>query len=108
MLHDMVNQHNSNKAFMNLEKAKKRIAKQVKKGFNGYPKITIAYLGDTTQFADEVIVTFCLADGADEQKQSLRSKNDVRSDQEIQSVLIRIIDRAAANTVIEHAEVVLR
>lgn len=36
---------------MNLDKAKKRIAKQVKKGFNGYPKITLAYYGATKECA---------------------------------------------------------
>ena len=42
---------------MNLDKAKKRIAKQVKKGFKGYPQISIAYFGESSDFASEVIVT---------------------------------------------------
>ncbi len=48
---------------MNLDKAKKRIAKQVKKGFNGYPKITLAYYGVTKDCATEVAVQFVLGEG---------------------------------------------
>ncbi|MCP4954535.1 MULTISPECIES: hypothetical protein [Photobacterium] len=86
---------------MNVDKAKKRIAKQVKKGFKGYPQLSLAYFGKTADVATEVVVTFTLAEGAEPQQQKFASDNDVREDETIQSVLVKIIDRAGANSVLE-------
>lgn len=86
---------------MNVDKAKKRIAKQVKKGFKGYPQLSLSYFGKTSELATEVIVTFTLEEGAEPQEQKFVSETDVREDETIQSVLVKIIDRADANSVME-------
>lgn len=92
---------------MNVDKAKKRIAKQVKKGFKGYPQISLAYFGETADLATEVVVAFIQEEGAEPQEQKFVSKNDVREDETIQSVLVKIIERADANSVIEHEGVAI-
>ena len=92
---------NTQGLMMNVDKAKKRIAKQVKKGFKGYPQLSFAYFGKTSNIATEVVVTFTLAEGAEPQEQKFVSENDVRKDETIQSVLVKIIDRAGANSVLE-------
>lgn len=53
---------------MKLDKSTKRIAKRVKKGFQGYPEITLAYFGETSSHATEVMVKFVLEEGAEAQK----------------------------------------
>ncbi|GAB3039566.1 hypothetical protein [Bowmanella dokdonensis] len=93
---------------MNVDKAKKRIAKQVKKGFKGYPLISLAYFGKSTDFATEVVVTFTLDEEAEPQEQRFVSENDVRHDETIQSVLLKIIERSDANTVTETDSVAVR
>ncbi|MGF1724229.1 hypothetical protein [Photobacterium nomapromontoriensis] len=92
---------------MNVDKAKKRIAKQVKKGFKGYPQISLAYYGKTTELATEVIVGFIQEEGTEPQEQKFVSENDVRDDETIQSVLVKIIERAGANSVIEREGVAI-
>ena len=86
---------------MNVDKAKKRIAKQVKKGFKGYPQLSLSYFGKTSDLATEVVVTFILEEGAEPQEQKFVCDTDVREDETIQSVLVKIIDRADANSVME-------
>ncbi len=86
---------------MNVDKAKKRIAKQVKKGFNGYPKISLEYFGKTSDSATEVVILFTLEEGAEPQEQKFLSEKNAREDENIQSILVKIIERANANTVIE-------
>ena len=86
---------------MNVDKAKKRIAKQVKKGFKGYPQLSLSYFGKTSELATEVIVTFTLEEGAEPQEQKFVSETNVREDETIQSVSVKIIDRADANSVME-------
>jgi hypothetical protein len=86
---------------MNLDKAKKRISKQVKKGFNGYPEVSLAYFGATEAVATEVVISFVLEEGAESQEQKLSSETDAREDETIQSTLVKIIERAGANTVVE-------
>jgi hypothetical protein len=85
---------------MNIDKAKKRIAKLLKKENKGYPKISLEYFGETVDIASEVVVTFTLEEGSDPQKQKIASKMDAREDEAIQSVLVKIIERAEANSVI--------
>jgi hypothetical protein len=86
---------------MNVDKAKKRIAKLVKKENKGYPQISLEYFGKTTDSASEVVVTFTLEEGGAPQEQKIASKSDAREDEAIQSVLVKIIERAEANSVIE-------
>ncbi len=86
---------------MNVDKAKKRIEKQVKKGFKGYPKISLAYFGETPDCATEVVVSFTVEEGAEPQAQKFKSTGDVREDETVQTTLLKIIERADAATVEE-------
>ncbi|MFT5707039.1 MAG: hypothetical protein ACI9ES_001328 [Oceanospirillaceae bacterium] len=86
---------------MNLDKSTKRIAKRVKKGFQGYPQISIAYFGETTNSASQVVVSFTSQEGAAADEQKLSSKGDARKDEAIQTILLKIIERAEAKTVLE-------
>lgn len=93
---------------MNLDKAKKRIAKQVKKGFDGYPLISLAYFGATADCATEVDVIFMAEADAEAQIQKFTGTSDVREDETIQSVLVKIIERAEPKTVTEVTGVTVR
>ena len=86
---------------MNLDKSTKRIAKRVKKGFQGYPQISLAYFGKSVDCATEVVVGFILEEGAVIQEQKFSSKDDVRKDETIQTTLLKVIERADAKTVLE-------
>ena len=86
---------------MNIDKAKKRITKQIKKGMNGYPQIKLEYFGKTTEFATEIVISFMLDDISEPQEQKFVSETDIREDETIQSILVKIIERANASTVIE-------
>jgi hypothetical protein len=88
---------------MHVDKAKKRIAKQVKKGLKGYPIISLAYFGTDEQCATEVVISFTLEEGAQAQEERFVSKTDVREDEVIQTTLVKIIDRANAGSVVEVA-----
>ncbi|KZY62236.1 hypothetical protein A3742_16645 [Oleiphilus sp. HI0071] len=86
---------------MNLDKSTKRIAKRVKKGFQGYPQITITYFGETAECASEVVVAFISEEGALAQEQTFCSKGDAKKDETIQTTLLKVIERADAKTVLE-------
>lgn len=86
---------------MNLDKAKKRLSKQLTKGFEGYPTLSLAYFGETADKATEVLLTFVLEEGAAAMEQRFSSTEDVRQDETIQSVLVKIIERSNAKTVTE-------
>lgn len=90
---------------MNVDKSKKRIAKRVKKGFQGYPQISIAYFGESADCASEVVVGFIAEEGIAAQEQKFSSKEDARTDETIQTTLLKVIERANAKTVIEAAGV---
>jgi hypothetical protein len=85
---------------MNLDKSTKRIAKRVKRGFQGYPQISLTYCGKSSGYASEVLVGFTLQEGAEVQEQRFTSTGDVRQDEAIQTTLLKIIERAEAKTVI--------
>lgn len=86
---------------MNLDKSTKRIAKRIKKGFQGYPQISLAYYGQSVDCATEVLVSFILEEGADVQEERFSSDGDVRKDETIQTTLLKVIERADAKTVLE-------
>lgn len=88
---------------MNLDKSKKRIAKRVNNGFQGYPLISLAYFGTTDSCATEVAVSFILEEGADAQEEKFSSEGDVRKDETIQTTLLKVIERANVKTVTEVA-----
>ena len=84
---------------MNVDKAKKRIEKYIKKGFKGYPLILIEYVGKTQDIATEVIISLTLEEGEEPQTQRFSSKTDAREDETIQSVIVKTIELTNANTV---------
>ena len=85
---------------MNLEKSTKRIAKRVKKGFQGYPQVILTYFGETQDCATKVVVEFMPDAEADVQEQKFISTGDTRNDEVIQTTLLKIIERAEAKTVV--------
>lgn len=93
---------------MNIDKAKKRIAKQVKKGFKGYPQITIKYFGENSDCATELVVQFLLEEAAEVQEERFASDSDARENEVIQSALVKIIERANASSVIEVEGVLIK
>ena len=84
---------------MNLEKSKKRIAKKVKMGFQGYPEISISYFGSSADIAEQVAVSFVAEEGADPMEERFHSKSDAREDQVIQSAIVKMIERTEAKTI---------
>jgi len=86
---------------MHIDKAKKRIAKQVKKGFKGYPQISVEYFGVNSDCATEVVVLFTLEEGAVAQEERFISDTDARESEVIQTTLVKIIERSNANSVVE-------
>lgn len=86
---------------MNLDKAKKRIAKLVSRGFKGYPLVSIAYFGDTPALATHVVISFVAEEGAAPQVQKFSANTDVRNDENIQTVIVKIIERTDAQTISE-------
>jgi hypothetical protein len=92
---------------MNLDKSTKRIAKRVKKGFQGYPQITIAYFGESEHSASQVIVGFVLEEGAESQEQKFSCEGDARKDETIQTTLLKVIERTDAKTVVEESKITI-
>jgi hypothetical protein len=84
---------------MHLEKSKKRIAKKVKMGFQGYPELSISYFGSTTDIAEQVAVSFVAEKGAEPMEERFLSKSDAREDQVIQSAIVKMIERSEAKTI---------
>ena len=84
---------------MNLKKSKKRIAKKVKMGFQGYPEISISYFGSTTDIAEQVAVSFVAEKGAKPMEERFQSKFDAREDQVIQSAIVKMIERSGAKAI---------
>jgi hypothetical protein len=92
---------------MNLNKSRKRIEKRVKKGFQGYPQISLAYFGESASCATEVVIGFTLEEGEAVQEQKFSCKGDARKDETIQTTLLKVIERADAKTVLEVSEVTI-
>lgn len=86
---------------MHVDKAKKRIAKQTKKGFKGYPLISLEYFGNSNHCATQVRVQFTVEEGSEVQEERFSSETDARESEVIQSALVKIIERANAISVIE-------
>lgn len=90
---------------MNIDKAKKRIAKHTQRSAKGYPIISIAYFGKQADCATEVAIQFTLHEGAEVMEERFAGATDVREDEVIQTTLLKVIERANANTVTEVAGV---
>ena len=84
---------------MNLEKSKKRIAKRVKMGFQGYPEISILYSGPSKDLVNAVVVRFVAEEGSEVMEEKFQSTSDAREDEVIQSALVKMIERSQAKTV---------
>jgi hypothetical protein len=90
---------------MKVEKARKRIEKYLKKGFNGHPSIHFDYFGVSCDTATDVVVTYQVDDKSEPQAQTFATENDVRFDETIQTVLLKIIERTQPVSVTEADEV---
>lgn len=90
---------------MNLDKSKKRIAKKIKMGFQGYPKITLTYYGATPTHASQVVIEFMLEEAAEAQIEQFSSKSDAREDETIQSALVKMIERLGVKTLVQTEEI---
>ena len=90
---------------MNLEKSKKRIAKKVKMGFQGYPTIAISYTGPNDSLATEVLLELIFEEGATPQIEKFSTETDSRKDELIQSAIVKMIERSGAKTVISSEDV---
>jgi hypothetical protein len=86
---------------MHIDKAKKLIAKQLKKGHKGYPEISIEYFGTSGNCATKVAVRFILEEGAEAQEEVFSSQTDIRESEVVQSALVKIIQRADAKSVVQ-------
>ncbi|QHJ10859.1 hypothetical protein FX988_01081 [Paraglaciecola mesophila] len=84
---------------MNVDKAHKRIEKRVKRGFQGYPMISIQYFGQSSELASKVEVSFIEQESAPAMAESFSSSTDIRQDETVQTTIIKIIDRVDAKTV---------
>jgi hypothetical protein len=84
---------------MNLEKSQKRISKRVKRGFHGYPMISIQYFGPSEAIATKVEVGFIEQENAEPMLETFNSETDIRQDETVQTTIIKIIDRVDAKTV---------
>ena len=93
---------------MNLDKAKKRIAKRVKMGFQGFPEISISYAGSNSDLAEEVIVVFIAEEGLSPMEERFKSKSDAREDEVIQSAIVKMIERSEAKTVTLEEKIVIQ
>lgn len=87
---------------MHIDKAKKRIAKRIKMGFQGYPVLSIAYQGTAPGLNDSVLLCLQLEENADQQEQRFSSKGDAREDESIQSTIVKMIERCQVKTVVSH------
>jgi hypothetical protein len=84
---------------MNLDKSQKRINKRVKRGFHGYPIISIEYFGPSEALATKVEVGFIEQENAETMLETFNSETDIRQDETVQTTIIKIIDRVDAQTV---------
>lgn len=92
---------------MNLDKSQKRINKRVKRGFQGYPLISIEYFGPSQMLATKVEVGFVQDENTEPMLETFNSDADIRQDQTVQTTIIKIIDRVDAKTVTLEDQVTL-
>lgn len=85
---------------MHIDKAKKRIAKRIKMGFQGYPQLSIAYLDSLDDQKETVLLSLQLEQYAEPQEQRFSSKGDAREDAAIQSAIVKMIERCEVKSVV--------
>ena len=93
---------------MNLEKSKKRIAKKLKMGFQGYPTIGITYSGPNAGLATEVHLEFVSEEGVAPQIEKFATENDIREDETVQSAIVKMIERSGAQSVTQREGVMCK
>lgn len=86
---------------MNIDKAKKRIAKRIKMGFQGYPSLTIAYKLDENKIATTVLLSLVTEEDSPVQEQAFQSKGNAHDDDSIQSAIVKMIERCEVKSVLE-------
>lgn len=69
--------------------------------------LSLTYSAETANKATQLLLAFVLQEGAVAMEQRFSSAEDVRQDEVVQSVLVKIIERCDANTVTEVAVVVI-
>ena len=84
---------------MKLERSKKRISKKSKKGFQGYPVVTIAYYGPNTKLATKVAIGVIAEENGDAQMERFVANTDLRNDETINTKIVEIIEQAGAKSV---------
>ena len=84
---------------MNIDKARKRIAKKVNKGFQGYPMININYFGPTDKLATKVILEYIAEENGEVSQEPFNTETDIREDVTVQTTILKIIERSGAITV---------
>ena len=84
---------------MKIDRSKKRITKKSKKGFRGYPLVTVAYYGPNNKVATKAAVGLITEENGETRMQRFSSTEDVRNDAGIQAQIIEIIDNAGALSV---------
>ncbi|WP_320823389.1 hypothetical protein [Reinekea sp.] len=84
---------------MNLDKAQKRISKRANKGFQGFPQLIITYSGPNDDLATRVDISFIAEENSAAQVQTFNTQAEIRSDETIQTTLVKIMDRSEAATV---------
>ena len=84
---------------MKLDRSKKRISKKSKKGFQGYPVVTIAFYGPNNKLATKVAVGVILHQDGDVEMERFVSTTDVRNDEKINAKIVDIIEASGAKSV---------
>lgn len=84
---------------MKIERIKKRISKKSKKGFQGYPVLTIAYYGPDAKLATKVAVGFIKSEDDDVIMERYYSDADVRTEESIQEKIAGLIEKLKPKTV---------
>ena len=92
---------------MNLDKSQKRLNKLHKRGFHGYPLVTIRYYGANPHVATKVVVGFIEDEASATFTESFTTQTDIRVDEIVQTTLLKIIDRAQAKSVTIYADVTI-
>lgn len=83
------------------DRFRKRIGKKARKGFRGWPMVTIAFYGPDLSRASKVVATIFRFDGDDEGEvfKWLSDETDVRTDPVIAAEMIAFIERNQVKSV---------
>lgn len=68
-------------------------------GFQGYPELSILFLGETSDVAKRVVISFVAEEGGEPMQECLESDSDAREDEVILSAIVKMIERSGAKTI---------